>query len=273
MAVFCRSTLHYSSVNAQAGPAPTGVDVLDGRVAELPAWPVCGFELLPHTSAVRDWRDDDEIASVHYAELEDLARELTGCDVAVVSGHITRSPEAASRHNDLGPITFVHSDFAASYDENIRRSFRTADEDRREALSTRTGLTVDLVEGARRIVVLQFWRNVGPAKMDFPLAFCDARTIGPDEVRAFVVSDYAGAGGPDFEALAVIAPGEPTPHRWYAFPEMGADEVVAFRTYDTELVREGRTFFTPHSAVRDPDVAVGEPSRVSVELRAICLFA
>ena len=54
MAVFCRSTLHYSSANAQAGPAPTGVDVLDGRVAELPAWPVCGFELLPHTSAVRD---------------------------------------------------------------------------------------------------------------------------------------------------------------------------------------------------------------------------
>ena len=34
--------------------ASTGVDVLDGRVAELPGWPVCGFELRPHTSADAD---------------------------------------------------------------------------------------------------------------------------------------------------------------------------------------------------------------------------
>lgn len=273
MAEFCRTTLNYSPANPAATPMPTGVEVRDGRAAALPGWTVCGFELLHHTSAVSNWHDDDEVAAVHYAELEGLARELTGCDYAVVSNHITRSPAAATRHHDLGPITFVHSDFAASYDENIRRSFRTAGHDRRAALLTRTGLTPDLVDAARRIVVLQFWRNVGPLKMDFPLAFCDARTVAPTEVRAFVINDYAGAGGPDFEALAVIAPDDPSRHQWYAFPEMPADEVVAFRTYDTDLVRQGRTFFTPHSAFRDPDVAVGEPARVSVELRAICLFA
>ena len=49
--------------------------------------------------------------------------------------------------------------------------------------------------GARRLVILQFWRNLGPAKMDLPLAFCDARTVPKSEVRAFPVSNYAGNGG------------------------------------------------------------------------------
>jgi hypothetical protein len=53
---------------------------------------------------------------------------------------------------------------------------------------------------------------------------------------------------------------------------MGPDDVVAFRTYDTDLVANGETYFTPHSAFRDPDVALGEPARSSIELRATCLF-
>ena len=65
----------------------------------------------------------------------------------------------------------------------------------------------------------------------------------------------------------------PDRHRWYAFPELDRDETVAFRTYDTELVASGATFFTPHSAFRDPTVALGEPARSSIELRAVCLFA
>ena len=59
-----------------------------------------------------------------------------------------------------------------------------------------------------RTVILQFWRNIGPAKMDFPLAFCDARTVTPNDCRPIPVSDYAGSGV-DFEALAVLAPNEP----------------------------------------------------------------
>jgi hypothetical protein len=107
--------------------------------------------------------------------------------------------------------------------------------------------------------------------MDFPLAFCDARSVTPDDVRPIPVTDYAGSGI-DFEALAVLAPTEPSQYRWYAFPELRPDEVVAFRTYDTELVECGESWFTPHSAFRDPDVEVGRPARSSIELRAICLY-
>jgi hypothetical protein len=225
-----------------------------------------------HPSAVSSW-DDDELAAVHHREMEDLARRLTGCDVALVSSHIKRGPEHARRHEDLAPISFVHSDFAIGYDDLVRRSFVDPRPDRpgpTRALE-RNGITADDVMSAPRLVILQFWRNLGPAKMDLPLAWCDARTVTPADTRPIPVSDYAGSGI-DFDALAVLGQTAPDQYRWYAFPELEPDEVVAFRTYDTELVERGETWFTPHSAFRDPEVEIGEPSRSSIELRAICLY-
>ena len=90
--------------------------------------------------------------------------------------------------------------------------------------------------------------------------------------RWFAFPDSAREAVVDFEALALLAPTDAAPYRWYAFPELRHDEAVAFRTYDTELVERGETWFTPHSAFRDPDVEVGHPARNSIELRAICLY-
>jgi len=270
VAVFCRTKLNYSASSSSPATA-IEVDVLDGRTAALPSWTVCGFELLSHMSRVSSWDRDDEIVAVHYPEVEDLACRLTGCDHAMVSTHIKRNPAELARHHHLGPIRFVHSDFARGHDELIRRAFRGAMDDPAVDVPQRHAAMVDAVENARRVVVLQFWRNLGPPTMDFPIAFCDARTVRVDEAQPFVVSDYAGARG-QFEALAVIAPSEPDRHHWYAFPDMTADETVAFRTYDTDIVGAGGTFFTPHSAFRDPRVEVGQPARSSIELRATCLF-
>ncbi|MGB0113347.1 MAG: CmcJ/NvfI family oxidoreductase, partial [Ilumatobacteraceae bacterium] len=169
------------------------------------------------------------------------------------------------------PISFVHSDFAAGYDQLVRSSFVRPEREGAIRALERNGVTPEEVERASRLVILQFWRNVGPAKMDFPLGFCDARTVTPADTRPIPVSDYAGSGV-DFNALAVLAPTEPDQYRWHAFPELRPDETVAFRTYDTDLVERGETWFTPHSAFRDPDVQVGQPARSSIELRAICLF-
>ena len=97
------------------------------------------------------------------------------------------------------------------------------------------------------------------------------RTVTPDDVRPIPVSDYAGSGI-DFEALAVLGPRQLGQYRWYCFPDLHSDEVVAFRTYDTDLVDRRETWFTPHSAFRDPTVEIGRPARSSIELRAICLY-
>ena len=272
MTIFGRATVNYfpRADAPRRTRASTGVTVLDGRAADLPGWKVAGFELVAHRSEVRDWTDNAQLSSVHYPEAEALAREMTGADVALVSSHIRRGPDQAKRNRQLSPITFVHSDFADTHIDIIRNSYRGERPGAAQALF-RNGVHPDAVTKAARVVILQFWRNIGPPKMDYPLAFCDARTVSLDHGRAFHITNYAGTGA-TFDALGVMAPEQPPDHAWYVFPEMTVDETVAFRTYDTDLVRDGKIYFTPHVAVRDPDVAVGEPARTSVELRATCLF-
>ena len=36
------------------------------------------------------------------------------------------------------------------------------------------------VESASRILTLQLWRNLGSDLMDYPLAFCDGRSVARD---------------------------------------------------------------------------------------------
>ena len=266
MRTFCRASLNYVD---GGGPVPFEVEIRDGRDADLPGWQECGFELVHDASGVTDWDDDEQIASVHYVEVEDLARKMTGADAALVSTHIKRSPDQARRHEQLSPITFVHSDFAAGHDGIIRRTYMDERPGTAAALA-RNGLTAEQVRDASRIVILQFWRNLGPAKMDYPLAFCDARTVAVGDALPIHVENYAGTGA-TFDALAMRAPEDPGVHAWYAFPDLEPDEAVAFRTYDTDLVRDGRVWFTPHSAFRDPEVEPGKPARSSIEMRATCV--
>lgn len=270
---YCRAALNYVPRTGAIGdgPDPVEVDVHDARQGHLPGWSECGFELTWHTSAVPDWTNDDEICAVHYPEAEDLARRLTGCDFALVSDHVKRNGAPVRRSREQPPVRLVHSDFAANYESVIRHAYREV-RGRGAATLARSGLSSSDIETASQIMVLQLWRNLGASRMDLPVAFCDARTVTPEEAKPFRYTGYV-AGGQSFDALAVIAPTDPSRHTWYFYPDMTPDEVVAFRTYDTDLVRRSRTWFTPHSAFRDPMIEEGRPARFSVELRVLCLFA
>lgn len=269
--IFCRTALNYATATGRLGGQPVDVDILDARMTTLPGWRECGFELVEHASTVTDWTDDDEIAAIHYAEMEGVARRLTGCDVALVSDHVKRNAETEKRKREQQPVRLVHSDFAPNYADVIRYAYRGV-KGRGAATLARNEITSADVESASRIVMLQFWRNLGEPRMDLPVAFCDARTVTPAESRPFAYGGYV-AGGRSFDALAVVAPDDPARHGWYVFPDLHAGEVVAFRTYDTDLVASGATFFTPHSAFADPSVAPGDPARFSVELRVMCLYS
>ena len=270
VSTLCRASLSYANPAGALAGCALDVEIRDGRQSDLPGWETCGFELVRHHSSVADWTDDEEIASLHYGEAEDLARRLTGCQAALVSDHVKRSAEPARRSREQTPVRLVHSDFAANYEDVARHAYHEV-RGRGAATLDRTGVSSPDIEAAERIVMLQLWRNLGAPKMDFPMAFCDARTVTPAETRPFPYTGYV-AGGRSFDALAVMAPPDPEDHAWYSFPSMATDEVVAFRTYDTDLVRADQTWFTPHSAFRDPDVKIGAPARFSVEMRVLCLF-
>ena len=269
--IYCRASMNYTRREADDTCA-IDVDVHDARQTNLPAWTECGFQLLAHRAQVTDWNDDVEISATHYAELALLARQLTGCDHALVAGHIKRNPQQAALHADYAPIAYVHSDFAASYGAAIRDMYSSdGDRDGSAAALVRAGITADVVRRASRTVILQFWRNIGPELMDQPLAFCDVRTVPASDVRAVPVLNYANSGF-NFDTLAMLPPVAPRRHDWYVYPAMNAHEVVAFRTYDSDRVTVGAAFWTPHSAFHDPRVQPRQPSRSSIELRATCLF-
>jgi len=98
---FCRAALNYVTPGSGFATTAVTVAIQDARRAELPGWQTCGFERFDHTAAITDWDDEDAIAELHYAEMAELARGLTGCDHALVSSHIRRNPEQQARHADL----------------------------------------------------------------------------------------------------------------------------------------------------------------------------
>ncbi len=140
-----------------------------------------------------------------------------------------------------------------------------------EPLLKRDGLNHDVILQAQRIMVVQFWRNIGDTLPDFPLAICDAETVNHSELIAIEVPVYGGQRL-DFQAFAVRTPPQPILHAWYTFPKLALNEVLTFRTFDSRCVEEHRAFWTPHTAFRDPHAGPNAPRRESVEMRALCLF-
>ena len=245
------------------------VEILDGRSLDGLSWEENGFELIRHPSNVEDWSAIDDGWS-HYDEIGELARSLTGCDAILYYPALIRNEASALRSADLAPIQFVHSDYTEAYREMIEDAHHPY----RAILAPfmdRAGVSGDDIVRARRILTLQFWRNVGPARMSHPLAFCDARSVGREELHPVLVAEYGGVPT-GFYSFGVAAPAAPTAHRWVTFPEMEPDELVVFRAYDSDRVAAGEPFWTPHSAFDDPVVGPDAPPRESVEMRAICLF-
>ena len=270
MGRYCRADMNYVGSDGLTGaPRTVEVDIHDGRAEPLPGWRECGFERVDSPSSMQDWTDDVEIATVHYPEAEALARALTGLDYALVADHVKRTATEAKRDREQHPVRLVHSDFADNYGDIVRNNYRNA-HGRGAAALDRAGLTADDVAAARRIVMLQLWRNTGAPLMDLPVAWLDSRTVARAEAIPFRYTGYV-AGADPFDAIAILAPDDPDRHGWHAFPGLTSDEVVAFRTYDTDMVPTGETFFTPHSAFRDPAVELHAPPRCSVELRVMCL--
>lgn len=263
---YCQATLNYST---ELDVVPVEVLIRDGRLG-APGYEEGGFELLTHASGVADWRDEAHLTAVHAPEMERLALDFLGCDRALVYPPIVRSPATASRVEDYAPILFVHSDFTEDYRAMVCGEQRPYREFITPILAA-AGLDQHELAQASRMVMLQFWRNIGARRPDHPLAYCDARTVPASQLRRIVVPEYGGRHL-EFETFAVDAPASPDANEWYTFPELAIDEVVAFRTYDSLLADEHGHFWTPHSAFADPNAGPDAPRRESLEMRVLCLW-
>jgi hypothetical protein len=267
--VWCETTLNFSEPGSEV-PTVVPVQVLDARSARGLELERCGFTLLKHESAVDDWRDEAELAAVHAKEIRALAKKVSGAHRVIVYPPIVRSPQTASRIEDYAPIHYVHSDFTEDFRAMVEDPARPYREFIAPLLAEQ-GLTQADVARASRVLMLQFWRNIGDEWPDCPLAICDARDVAHDQLHAFVVPEYGGRHI-EFETFGVRPPAKIEAQHWYTYPGMTLEEVLVFRTYDSRCVAKGWPFWTPHSAFVDPSAGPEAPPRESVEMRALCLF-
>ncbi len=210
-----------------------------------------GFLLARHVTGVADFYDDEAVRSAYYPEVERLVADVTGAARVVVFDHTRRADGGgvAGATAERAPVRLVHNDYTEkSGPQRIRDLF---DADEAEELL------------AHRFAEINVWRPItGPVRRS-PLALLDAQSLGPgDLVKADLVYEdrtgetYHVAHNPD--------------HDWFYFPNMGRDEVVLIKGY--ESATDGRARVTPHTAFDDPTTVADAPPRESIEVRTLAFF-
>lgn len=213
-----------------------------------------GFALVPHRSAVADFRDEAAVARLHPAEIEPLLLRETGADRVVVTGKGIlrfgeRSPQSGTLFNSQ-PARFIHIDIS----DPTAREFA--------ARSQPQGRHV------RRFAHYNVWRVISEPPQDVPLTVCDARSLSPEDlVTADAVFDAPG-GAPEWSFEGLLVRRNPR-HRWCYFSGMNRDEALIFKTNDSD---PAAPHHVPHCAFDDPSCPAGVPPRASIEMRAVAYW-
>lgn len=224
-----------------------------------PSLDVEGFTVVPHKSAVRDFRhgDAEEIRTVHAKEMRQLLLDLTGADeVKMREVGIVRS---GKENMDTGVL-------------NVSRPARYVHVDISDGTAAAWIKKMKLPEGKRikRTAHFNVWRALTPPPQDIPLAICDARTLADEDLTcADGLLDDPNDGGRvvrSYEALVVRHNRE---QRWWYYADMRSDEVLVFKMGDSE---PGAARYVAHGAFDNPLCPAGTESRASFEMRGTAFW-
>jgi hypothetical protein len=219
-----------------------------------------GVTIAMHHSAIRNFRDEEEVRAKYPRELERLIIELTGAvRVNVLGGAglvrcTERSPDYKTGMNK--PLArFPQVDFTPNTSPELS--------------STVFGPTPESLKRGQRLIVYHVWRVLSEPPQDVPLAVLDARTVAQDDLRP---SDcvYGQSGDPTIcPVLGAYVLCHSLIHRWLYYPDMQPNEVLIFRSYDNEPVwRAG----VPRSHFDDPTCPLGVPPTASIEVRVYAVY-
>lgn len=212
----------------------------------------CGFALLSRTGGI-DFADEGDVQRRWHPQARRLVAELLGAEEVFPFLGILRGGE-----EDLGggPALMAHVDFNA---DTLRDWVTRLGGDRGEALAR------------RRLVNVNLWTPIRPVE-NSPLAVCDASSIERSDFmnvkfgkpETFETDTFRGG----FESGGFVL-GFNAAHRWFYYPDMQPDEVLAFRLCDTD---DPDLHMTAHTAFEDPTSRPGSPKRMSYELRTIAVM-
>lgn len=234
-----------------------------------------GFELFDHRSAVVDFLDEEEVATVYTGEAVDLVKRATGASSVFITNWNLRSTDQAEvrdfrqkgrvgRTGRMQPPGFqVHID---QYPDAAERFASRLYADRAP-----TG------PGYHRFITLSLWRTFSQPPQDLPLAVCEFPSIRDEEGlrNTLIFGDsipeekmmHAPIEGEDRLPAATLFKYDPA-HRWWFYPDMNRDEALLFKFHDTD---QSVAWRVPHTAFADNSVEHPNP-RQSIELRCTAFF-
>jgi hypothetical protein len=255
-------------------PSLGPLEISDGRLFQAEAdsdaefFEAHGFVLLPHRTKVQDWDvpsdnpEGSDVVRLYYPDIEQLVRHqlLPGKSVEVHQwspplrrGRDTGTPQYASG---------VHSDYGLTPDD-----FEVSVEayaDLRAAKGWRRSYEREQVQA---FMIIDFWRptNMAGPLLHMPLALCDPATVEIADLLPTAMTGIAPTGRPTHHLALRYNPGQ----RWYYYPQMRTDEVLAFKLFECRKDDPDASRFRSvfHTAFADPKAPLDAEERQSCEHR------
>jgi hypothetical protein len=251
------------------------VPIRDGRaISGQFSLDVHGFVLAERRSAVTDFFDRDGVDRIYPGEVEDTVRALTGASRVALMSWMVRTSGDLSRHQHR-TVGYTHQGGVQppAGEAHVDFTPQRADRMARELYAR----TFPRGSGYSRFIASSLWRAFSEPPQDWPLALCDARSVGADEGipnTLHIVDRIPDEAEmlremPDEDSLvaAAIFPYNPR-HRWWYFSNMTRDEIVLIKFHDSD---RNRALRTPHTAFRDTSFPDAKP-RQSIEYRSFAFF-
>ncbi|KAL0565669.1 hypothetical protein V5O48_016348 [Marasmius crinis-equi] len=214
-----------------------------------------GFSFAKHPANHKSFLDDEEVEREYYPESIELLKKLTGASKVVLFDHTIRrrrdGEDGMQDPKKRAPVPRVHVDQTTEAATNrVRRHLPT--EEAEERLK-------------HRFQIINLWRPISHAAIDWPLALCDFRSVNVKKDLVPVDLVYPDRVGETFGVQF-----NPQ-HKWKYLKGMTPEEVVLIKCYDS--IEDGTVaVLTPHTAFEDPTTPHGSPYRESIELRALVFY-
>lgn len=209
-----------------------------------------GFDLFPHSSAVPDFYQLDRDRSLYDSEIEALLKSITGCRRVAIFDHTLRAtdPDTREKLKLREQASMVHNDYSQ------KSGF--------VCLQENLGTEAEALKQVR-FQIINVWRPLVDPVTDYPLVFCDVRSLQPEQVLAAERRSPTHRG----EIQLVVFD---EAQRWYYYSKMQPAEVLVFKTFDS--IHGGSTLCSAHSAARLSNPPADSTARKSIETRAFVFY-
>lgn len=270
--------------------------VTDGRAldgSERRTLAANGFELVasPLEGGAPDFLDHEAIVRDYYPRCAEVVSATVGAEAFAFDHNVRSVSGKQSRRRIVGgqevqgPAHMVHGDYTlTSAPQRLRDLTRLPEgnDTLRAVPEGRPLIAEDRAERARnggRFAIVNLWRNIAPEPVaTHPIAFCDGRTVDPEDLVVFEIH-YPHRIGENYFA-------RPSPrHRWYYYPAATRDEALLIKQWDSagSLARSNGAesdasdgtapcTFSFHSAFEDRTTPPDAPDRWSIEVRCMVLY-